>query len=174
MFLCVFCPFRRQARKMQNYFNDHWGNIPDEIKAWPQFVLWREDQKPMKAKPDKVPLEPRTGQFGTAHSPANWLSFDRACSTALQWGVGIGFVLTPHDPFACIDLDGCIGPDGALTPQAREIVDGFRGWVECSHSGTGLHVWIKGNVPDGGRRGKGIEAYSAKRFIAMTGRGFAL
>jgi primase-polymerase (primpol)-like protein len=159
---------------MQNYFNDHWGNIPDEIKAWPQFVLWREDQKPMKSKPDKVPLNPRTGQFGTAHSPANWLSFDQACNMAVQRGVGIGFVLTPHDPFACIDLDGCIAIDGTLTPQALEIVEGFRGWVECSHSGKGLHVWIKGNVPDGGKRGNGIEAYSAKRFIAMTGRGFAI
>jgi primase-polymerase (primpol)-like protein len=162
---------------MQNYLNDHWQNIPDEIKAWPQFVLWREDQKPMKSKPDKVPLDPRTAQFGTAHSPANWLSFDRACSAALQWGVGIGFVLTPHDPFACIDLDGCVTPDGAVSPVALEIVHSFRGWVEHSHSGRGLHVWIKGTVPGGGRRGgKGnaIEAYSAKRFIAMTGRVFAL
>lgn len=158
---------------MPRYHQEDWSNIHAEIQAVSQFVLWREDQKPGKPKPDKVPLDPRTGLFGNAHNPANWLAFDQACALARQQAVGIGFVLTPHDPFACIDLDACIAPGDVLSPLVQEITLGFPGaWIERSHSGLGLHVWIKGTVPGGGRRGNGIEAYSAKRFIAMTGKGF--
>lgn len=160
---------------MQTYHQEHWHNIHPEIQAVNQCVLWREDWKPGKSKPDKVPLDWQTGKFRNAHDPANWLAFDQACALARQQAVGIGFVLTPHDPFACIDVDGCIGPGGVLSPTAREIVLGFPGaWIERSHSGHGLHVWIKGTVPDGGRRGGGIEAYSAKRFIALTGKAVQL
>jgi primase-polymerase (primpol)-like protein len=160
---------------MQTYHQEHWQNVHSEIQPWPQFVLWAEDWKPGKPKADKVPRDPRTGLFGSAHDPANWLTFDQACALARQQGVGIGFVLTPHDPFACIDLDGCIGPGDVLSPLAREIALGFPGaWVERSHSGHGLHVWVRGSVPGGGRRGNGIEAYSEKRFIALTGKAFQL
>lgn len=160
---------------MSPYHQEHWHNIHSEIQAVSQFVLWREDQKPGKTKPDKVPLDHQTWLFSNAHDSANWLAFDQACALALQQAVGIGFVLTPHDPFACIDLDGCIGPGDVLSLMAREIALGFPGaWIERSHSGQGLHIWVKGAVPGGGRRGNGIEAYSAKRFIALTGKAFHL
>lgn len=156
---------------------NNFENIPAELRALPQFVLWREVQKPGEPKPRKVPLDPQSARFTNVHEPKNWLAFDQACTLARARGVGIGFVLTAADPFACIDLDGCIAPDGALSPLAQAVVAGFPGaWVERSHSGKGLHIWIKGTVPDGSKTGTTtqsgggkIEAYSAGRFIALTG-----
>lgn len=71
------------------------------------------------------------------------------------------------DGIACIDLDHCVEPDGALSPLAtRVLADNPHAWVELSLSGTGLHVW--GLLPEGpGRTSPGLEVYSRARFIAL-------
>lgn len=71
------------------------------------------------------------------------------------------------DGFGCIDLDGCVSPDGSVTQLAQEVLDSNPdAWVELSLSGRGLHVW--GLLPEGpGRRLPGLEVYSKSRFIAL-------
>ncbi|RCW79977.1 AAA family ATPase [Paracoccus lutimaris] len=140
-------------------------NIPQELRSWPQWVCHDADKRPTNA---------HTGQPASVTDPTTWANFDEACrAQAAGKGVGIGFVLTERDPFTCIDLDGCIGPGDVLSPPAQEIGQGFDSWTERSRSGRGLHIWIKGKVPGGGRRIPGVEAYSEGRFIAMTGDVFA-
>lgn len=130
-------------------------NIPQELRSWPQWVCHDADKRPTNA---------HTGQPASVTDPTTWATFDEACrAQAAGKGVGIGFVLTDRDPFTCIDLDDCIGPGDVLSPPAQEIGQGFDSWTERSRSGRGLHIWIKGKVPGGGRRIPGVEAYSEGR-----------
>jgi RecA-family ATPase len=136
-------------------------NIPKEFQNYPQWVCHDEHKRP---------INPHTGLPASVTDPTTWGTADQAqAAVDAGKGVGTGFVLTATDPFACIDLDACIAPDGTLTPFAQEIGQGFNSWTERSRSGRGLHVWIKGAVPGGGRRISGVEVYSEGRFIAMTG-----
>lgn len=136
-------------------------SIPQELKDRPQWVCHDEQKRP---------VNPHTGLPASVTDPTTWAGSDQAlAAVAAGKGVGTGFVLTAGDPFACIDLDACIGPDGALSPLAQEVGQGFNSWTERSRSGRGLHVWIKGAVPGDGRRIPGVEVYSEGRFIAMTG-----
>lgn len=139
-------------------------NIPEELKDRHQWVCHDKHKRPNNH---------RTGLPASVTDPSSWGTFEQACEAVKAGkGVGIGFVLTANDPFACIDLDACIGPDGALSPLARSVLDRFDTWAEVSRSGRGLHVWIMGAVPGGGRRIPGVEVYSEGRFIAMTGKAF--
>ncbi|MCZ4266413.1 AAA family ATPase [Rhodobacteraceae bacterium R_SAG6] len=136
-------------------------NIPEELKRLPQWVCHDEQKRP---------VNPHTGLPASVTDPNTWGASDQAlAAVSAGKGVGTGFVLTAGDPFACIDLDACIDPDGSLSPLAHEVGRGFNSWTERSRSGRGLHVWIKGAVPGGGRRIPGVEVYSEGRFIAMTG-----
>jgi putative DNA primase/helicase len=59
--------------------------------------------------------------------------------------------------------------DGTVTPQTRDILNLLSGYVEASPSGSGLHVWIRSEVPIN-RRTNGIEIYSSKRWMTVTGK----
>jgi putative DNA primase/helicase len=88
---------------------------------------------------------------------------------------GIGFVVTPQDPFVGIDLDHCRHPEtGDIAAWARHIVDDFDSLTEITPSETGLRIWITthdGLLPGGahGRRKGPVEVYSAGRFFTVTG-----
>ena len=81
---------------------------------------------------------------------------------------GIGFVLTPSDPFVCIDLDDCFA-FGTLTPFALAVVETLSGYTEYSPSGKGLHIWIRANYKENHKR-KGIEIYASDRWMTVTGK----
>ena len=61
-----------------------------------------------------------------------------------------------------------INVGGQLDPRAETIVERCDSWTERSPSGTGLHVFVFGRVPDA-VRGDQIEIYGDKRYIAVTG-----
>ncbi|GAB1362400.1 hypothetical protein MASR1M32_16360 [Rhodobacter sp.] len=148
-------------------------SIPQELIDRPQWVAWRFEQMPGEDKARKVPLNPRTGYRASVDDPTTWGTFEQA--RAVTGAVGIGYVLSGQDRFACIDLDGCIGPDAALSPLAQEVVRRFDSYTEVSPSGTGIHVWIEGAMPGGkGRKNsvRAVEAYSESRFVTVTGQAF--
>lgn len=81
----------------------------------------------------------------------------------------VGFVLTEHDPYFCIDLDHAW--DGAQwSDLAHAVLAMFPGaYVEVSYSGDGLHIIGRGAKPEGcGTRGPGVECYTHDRYIAIT------
>lgn len=138
--------------------------VPEELKEYPQWVNWRVDQK------QKVPINPLTlGNAGVAWANT-WTPFEQAYAVALRCGLGLGFVLTEDDPYTCVDLDQCVDPKGAISADTRAMLDLLAGWVELSPSGTGLHIWVQNEQPVN-RRTKGIEIYSSKRWMTVTGRG---
>jgi primase-polymerase (primpol)-like protein len=49
-------------------------------------------------------------------------------------------------------------------------VERLDSYSEVSPSGRGLHVYVRGAIPGGGRRSRNVEAYSERRFFAVTGQ----
>lgn len=157
--------------------------IPDELKRYNQWCVWRLETKENTDKPTKVPYQPN-GQKASVTGKSTWVDFEtaiRACpipnyttvhdcnSSPLQTGFsGIGFVLTANDPYGFIDLDDC-HDDAASYERQVKIYREFDTYAEHSPSGSGLHLIVKGNIPDGRRRSH-IEVYSSERYMTMTGQ----
>jgi putative DNA primase/helicase len=148
-------------------------NIPNEIKALNQWVAWQGEQKD-NGKITKRPVNPMTGKYARTNDPSTWSSFDAAVSSCEKYGLqGVGFVFTADDAYAGIDLDGCLDSEtGVLSPEAREILDTFSSYTEISPSGEGLHVFVKGRLPGGGRKNGKVEVYDQGRFFTVTGDRF--
>jgi hypothetical protein len=143
------------------------GNIPDEMRAFNQWVVWRYEDRDAD-KPTKVPYSPKTNRLASVTDPLSWATYDEACAAmATNWYAGIGFVLTDADPYTFIDLDDTKGDQAALDRQMR-VYNEFDSYAELSPSGNGLHIIVKGRVPSGRRRSY-IEVYSSQRYMTMTG-----
>jgi putative DNA primase/helicase len=161
--------------------------IPAELKAYPQWVLWRGvdkvEKKTGEIKLNKVPYNPHALTKASSTDVQTWGSFAQAVTAlpnALQsWeqddpqayrGGGLGYVFAPDDPFCGIDLDHCRHPKtGALEPWAQQILDTLASYTEITPSGTGLHIITVGTVPAGGNRHGRLELYNTGRFFTMTG-----
>jgi putative DNA primase/helicase len=140
-------------------------SIPRELSVRPQWVVW----KAVGDKPDKVPYSARTGRRASSTDLLTWSTFQEALE-AYENGeyAGLGFVFSSADPYTGIDLDDCVDPQtGEIAVWALEIVRYFDSYTELSATGTGLHVIVRGEVPN--RRKGDVEVYSSKRFFTVTG-----
>jgi hypothetical protein len=142
--------------------------VPDELKALPQWVVWRYEQEQDAPKPTKVPYSPRSHYHASVTDQTSWGTFAEAVNRYIAGGYsGIGFVLTANDPFCFIDLDDVEGDALALERQKR-VFDAFDSYSELSPSGRGVHIIVKGSVASGRKRAH-IEIYSSARYMTMTG-----
>lgn len=131
---------------------------------WVSVSLTPDPARP--GKTTKRPINPRTGAHASVTDPAAW----GTCAEADARGGAVGFVLTDNDPFWCLDIDGCLQPDGQWSPLALTLVQRLAGCaVEVSASGKGLHIWGSGPLPEHGCRNTalGIELYHKNRFICI-------
>lgn len=114
---------------------------------------------------------------------STWVDYDVAVDYAEMHNLNIGFVLSDHDPYTCIDLDvvdaesqqakGQIIDDKKWTNEVDfnrydKIINAFDSYTEKSLSGKGWHIWLKGDIGTGRRRDS-VEVYSVDRFIICTG-----
>lgn len=151
------------------------AGIPEELKAYKQWVVWRLEQTPSDKKPRKVPYSPITKRRSgsTEKYRETWGTFDEAYA-ALTGGnyCGLMFALTTQDPFIAIDFDHCI-KDGLIDQWVSDWIKKLDSFAEYSPSGTGAHILIRGKKP--GTRCKkncpeyDIEMYDHDRFITVTG-----
>ncbi len=139
-------------------------SIPEELKVRPQWVVW----KAVGEKPDKVPYSAKTGRRASSTDLLTWATFEEALG-ACENGeyAGVGFVFSSADHYTGIDLDDCVDENGEIALWALEIVRYFDSYTELSATGTGLHIIVRGDVPN--RRKDEIEVYSSKRFFTVTG-----
>lgn len=154
-------------------------NIPAEMRAFKQFVLWRYEERG-GTKPTKVPYSVG-GYMANVNNPAHWTDYDTAVNMLRSSDkyAGLGFVLTRNDPFGFIDLDDPSDDSkGYTAEQTKEILDRqikihqmFDSYSERSPSGRGLHIIVKGSVEQGRKRAQ-IEVYTSERFMTMTGDTF--
>jgi putative DNA primase/helicase len=143
--------------------------VPPELKLREQWVLWRYELR--DGKKTKVPYNTRTGRRASATDPETWCLFIEALE-AWESGQydGIGYVFSEEDPYAGLDLDKARDPEtGAVAEWATEWVKAFGGYAEVSPSGTGLHIFIRGQAPNRKNQKAGTEAYSSERFFTVTG-----
>jgi len=139
-------------------------NIPKELKARPQWVVW----KAVGDKPDKVPYSAITGPRASSTDLMTWSTFEEALGSYERGEcAGLGFMFSSGDPYTGIDLDNCVDQDGQIALWALEIVRYFDSYTELSATGTGLHIIVRGDVPN--RRKGDVEVYSSKRFFTVTG-----
>jgi hypothetical protein len=157
-----------------------YDEIPEEMRELPNWIVWRLEKRANKSgvvKETKVPYNARSGRHAQSNNPATWSTFGAAME-ALKKGCfnGPGFCIT--QPIIVADFDGCRDPGGILEPWAEQMVDELDAPTEISPSRTGVHSFVKGELPPGPRQKEfgdrahhGIGLYDAARgrYIAMTG-----
>lgn len=152
-------------------------NVPATIKTVDQWICWREEHRTGQDKPAKAPIDPRTGTYASVADSDTWTTFTAAYTTYREDDAvaGVGFVFTRDDPYVGVDLDDCRDPDtGKLEDWARDIVQRLDSYTEASPSGTGVHVLVRGELPDGKCRDGGVELYDRDRYFTVTGRHLTL
>ncbi|EOW9529866.1 phage/plasmid primase, P4 family [Bacillus cytotoxicus] len=154
----------------ENPYN--FNEIPAELKALPQWILWKFEKR--NGKPTKVPYQV-TGEMAQANNRRTWSTFATAVKFYLEGDYdGIGFVFSRQDNYIGIDIDKCV-VDGKINTFATEIIDTLDSYTEFSPSGKGIHIIIKGNLPQSvlgtGRKNAkhGLEIYSYGRYFSFTG-----
>jgi putative DNA primase/helicase len=153
-------------------------NIPSELRDYPHWVGWRFVQRPDRPKPDKVPVNPRTGAWAKPNDPRTWAPFHDALDVYERRRLdGVGFMFTKEGPHTGIDLDACRDPhSGRLDPWAEEIAAAIKSYADISPSDTGAKIILRGKLPaDAGHcykqaGGGRVELYDAGRFFTLTGR----
>ncbi len=146
--------------------------IPRKLVRRPQWVAWMYQKR--GAAWSQVPYTPGSGLPARVDKPDTWDAFDRAWA-AYQDGIGprrfdgIGFVLSPSDPYAVVALDGCIAPTGAIAPWAAAIVRDLASYTEVSPAGTGVTIWVRGFLKEPGITEGAIAIGNRERLIAVTG-----
>lgn len=139
--------------------------LPEQMKTAKAFLLWNLEGGGVK--PRKVPYyisgTARKGRMDAPDDLAQLATFDTAIAAyhAGEWD-GIGIAVGAAFPCVVVDFDGRI-------PESFEVVGA---WTEISQSGKGLHAfYLPGTVPTWtGNNKAGIEVYTEKRFIALTGK----
>jgi len=135
------------------------SNIPQEMQALHQWVVYRGDKHPRKPN----------GDHASVNDPSTWCSFDEAAQAVKdKRALGPGFVFTEDDDYCGIDFDKCV-EGGVLDPEVEQVVRRLNSYTERSLSGTGLHVIVKGKKPGGRCRKAQLEVYDHSRYFAMTG-----
>jgi hypothetical protein len=140
-----------------------------QLKTLKQWVVWRYEV--VHGENTKVPYQ-ANGARAATNRPDDWMSYEQAAQLVQAYPqLGLGFVLTEQDDFACIDLDAK-KPNSEYKQQAQQqILDTFNSYAEMSPSGKGLHIWVKGKIPDGARFDDiEVEIYSSNRYITITER----
>jgi hypothetical protein len=145
-----------------------------ELAKLDRWVCWRLEQRDPDKPPTKVPYRVGGKRKAASTIPATWSSFDLCRRSAFRQhnADGIGFVVDGSDDLVGFDLDDCI-VNGELAPWAHAIAERLGSYTERSPSGTGLRIFVRGTIPDDGRKrpyhsGK-IEVYARARFFTITG-----
>jgi hypothetical protein len=144
--------------------------IPLELKTGRRFVLWRWTWIESKKKWTKPPLQ-ANGRPAKATDPSTWTTYEKALAVYLRGGFdGFGLVLTKKDGLTGIDLDDCCDPNTMVIESwAMAVVARFQTYAELSPSGTGIRIWLKGELPPAGRKKGQVEVYDDLRFLTITG-----
>jgi len=138
--------------------------IPDEMKEFPQWVLWKAIER--EGKLTKIPFQPN-GKKAKVSDAATYSSFENVELAFEKGGFdGIGFVLTEGDPFVIVDLDN----ENMDNPSNLARLISNMSYSEVSPSGNGIHVVFKGKLPENANnRRDNIEMYEKDRYMTFTG-----
>jgi primase-polymerase (primpol)-like protein len=145
--------------------------VPQALKDHKQWVAWKYVHNPKRRKPEKRPINPRTGKAADTTDATTWGTFAEAVARCQRDHLdGIGFALTAVDPFAGIDLDHCRNPETEeIATWAQTAIQALSSYTETSPSVTGVRIFVFGKLPPIGRKKGDIEVYEAGRYLTITG-----
>ena len=145
-------------------------SLPETLCEREQWVCWKQTKR--DGNTTKIPVTPGGGGFASSTDPKTWTGFEIALEYAHTGNAdGVGFVFTDDDPIVGVDLDDCRDPEtGDVDAEAQDIIDRLDSYTEMSPSGTGYHVLIEGELPEGRNRRGHIELYDKARFFTVTGK----
>ena len=146
-------------------------NIPAELKAKPQWVMWNWTWNADKQTWDKPPLQ-RNGRLASSTDASMWTTYENALATYNQGGFsGIGFVITPDCGYVGVDWDDVVvEATGELQSPFDLWIELFDSYSEYSPSATGVKLWIKGDKPPSATRRGQVEVYTEGRYFTVTGQ----
>lgn len=137
---------------------DHNGNI----------VFTPDGEVMLDGKFAKIPYNCFTGEKAQSNNQNTWCNFTTACEAVDKYKLnGIGIMMGKG--IVGIDIDHIKDKEGNLTEMTKEILDKVDSYCEFSPSGTGIHAFLYGKLPEGRRRKGDLEMYSEGRFITLTG-----
>lgn len=114
--------------------------IPQHLKDTAEWCCWKYEQKPGKAKPDKIPKNPRTGGNASVSIPNTFSDFDTVIKAVVKFD-GIGTRASKN--LTLIDLDHCV-ENVSVVPWAQTVIGHFPdAYVEINPSRTGIHIICK-------------------------------
>lgn len=156
-----------------------------ELRAIDQWVAWHwktvkdKDGNDVRTKP---PFVASNGSLASVSDPATWMAYAEAVKAYKKAGhVGLGFMVTPTDPYCGIDLDHCRDKEtGVIDAWADGVVKRLHSYTEITPSGEGLRVLIKGRLTVdkhtksmadelGAHPKAKVEIYDQKRYFTVTG-----
>ena len=146
--------------------------IPQELKALPNWICWDAVPDEKRGKIKKVPINALTGGGAMSNNPSTWCDFDTAVKASEKHS-GIGFMFGGC-PYFGVDIDG---KEEELEAYQRgengniisEFISTLQSYAEISQSGKGIHIICRGTLPKRGRRKGSVEMYEDGRFFVMTG-----
>jgi putative DNA primase/helicase len=161
-----------------------WTDISDELKALPQWVVWRYIWRNNGSNPGKwtkIPfrcnIPPKSiPEPASSTDPETWGTFEQAWNS-IQGYSGIGFVFAPDGPHGGVDLDHCI-TGGEIAPWALEILEQLGPtYAEISPSGEGIKIFGRFRLEGTGTKkddfagpGTAVEIYDRGRYFTVTGQ----
>lgn len=151
-----------------------WDNIPPDLAARQQWLLWKFESKEGQAKPGKIPYYVmggrRTGGQGDDRDRQRLatLAVVRRAFERGGWS-GIGFAFLPDDGLIGIDIDGAIDPEsGAMSERCAAIIKACATFTEYSPSGRGVHLILQGSTETNKCNDIGLEVFCGRQFFTFT------
>src|ERR1035441_7016730 len=76
---------RSRMSKERKEYRKKLENVPEELKALPNWVCYRLEERYGQPKPTKVPYNPSTGDKAKANDPSTWTDYE-TCVSAVERG----------------------------------------------------------------------------------------
>lgn len=167
-------------------------SYPAELVATEQWLTWKptDDGRKIPRAPYEHPDWP--DKFVSAQDPDIWTDFETATNWAEKLsGFAPAFNIRdrgehPDEEYVLIDYDDARDPEtGRLHPVGREHIERAGSYADVSTSGTGIHIFCRGELPRGVKAIEAslsecedfpdaeIEVYDSARYSAMTGHRIA-
>ena len=124
----------------------------------------------LASNPDKKPISAITGNIARWSNREELATFEQT-QRFINGRIGFlpAFVLYKEQQLVFIDLDHCYDDSNTLKPFAKKILEKTgRSFAEKSRSGKGLHILVRGQMPQAGINTPDIEMYSDKKIVTLT------
>ena len=168
-------------------------NMPAQMRALSQWLVWRFVSFEGDKKPRKVPYyatgrlrgwpngKPKDGkptpdqpqvEQGHELDRQHLVDFDTAASMVARGRYdGIGFAFLPGDGLIGIDIDKAIDPEtGEVSERCLQIIRDCASYTEYSPSGRGVHIIVAGQTQTFKDNDIGVEVFCGRQFFTCTGK----